>query len=631
MTHESVHSFFSRIASELPANVAIAAGPRQLSYRDLEEKSNTLANFLLANGTSPATPVAVLTDDRVEILIAILGILKARCVFAPLDPKIPEKRLDAMISLLAPEWIITEAKFLPLLNNLLRVTGNNARVVCVDTDYKSYFNPSKPNVESQPDDMCYVYFTSGSTGQPKAIAGRLKGIDHFIRWEIKALGLGADSRVSQILPPSFDGSLRDMFIPLCTGGTACAPEDNDILLDTERLIAWLERDRINVIHCVPSLFRSLLNEELTAGNFKSLKYILMAGEPLLPADVKRWTGIFGERIQLINLYGTSETTMAKFAYFVKSSDRKRRSIPVGKPIEGAAAMVVDQTGRPCPRGTIGEIYIRTPYRALGYYNQPELTRESFIQNPFSNDPNDIVYKTGDLGRVLGDGNFEYLGRLDRQVKIRGNRVELPEIEDVLRNYAAITDVAVMAREDSSGHNYLCAYVVTGPETNTEELRQLVLNQLPDYMVPSTFVIMESLPRTISGKVDVQALPAPGQTRVGINEYVAPSTHVEKVLAGIWTEVLGIEQVGIHDNFFQLGGHSLRATQIFSRMRAALNVDVPLRSLFETPTVAGLAALISAKLLAPALQVEPIKPVSRQHLLPLFCTTAALVSGPAGTK
>ena len=187
-----------------------------------------------------------------------------------------------------------------------------------------------------------------------------------------------------------------MFIPLCTGGTACAPAEGETVLETGKLIEWLDEKQITVIHCVPSLFRSLLNEPLTDDNFKSLKYILMAGEPLLPSDVKRWIDIFGERIQLINLYGTSETTMAKFAYFVKASDQERHSIPVGKPIDGAAAVVVDKRGRPCQTGMIGEIYIRTPYRALGYYNQPELTREAFIQNPFNNDPNDIVYKTGEV-------------------------------------------------------------------------------------------------------------------------------------------------------------------------------------------------------------------------------------------
>ncbi|HEY0366789.1 MAG TPA: amino acid adenylation domain-containing protein, partial [Pyrinomonadaceae bacterium] len=630
MKHESVQAIFSRIASQVPTNIAIEVGSRQVSYVELEEKSNSLANFLLANGATAGSPVAVLTEDRVEILIAVLGILKAGCVFAPLDPKVPEKRLEAMMSLLAPHWFITESQFLRKLNGLSKETGNRARVICVDVEadaccldevtvlaeYATYFNPAKPVIESQPDDMCYVYFTSGSTGQPKAIAGRLKGIDHFIRWEIKTLGLGEDTRVSQILPPSFDGSLRDMFIPLCTGGTACAPVERETVLETGKLIEWLDDKGITVIHCVPSLFRSLLNEPLSNDNFKSLRYILMAGEPLLPSDVKRWTDVFGERIQLINLYGTSETTMAKFAYFVKSADQQRRSIPIGKPIEGAAAVVVDKRGRPCQAGMIGEIYIRTPYRALGYFNQPELTREAFIQNPFNNDPNDIVYKTGDLGRVLDDGNFEYLGRLDRQVKIRGNRVELSEIEDVLRGHTAVTDVAVIDREDSSGHNYLCAYVVLGSELDTEELRQLVLNSLPDYMAPSAFIVMDALPRTISGKIDRNALPVPGRTRSGMDEYVAPSTHVEKVVAGIWTEVLGIEQVGINDNFFQLGGHSLRATQILSRVRGALNVEVPLRSLFETPTVAGLATLIDEKLSSTAPESEPIKTVSRDRSLPL---------------
>src|SRR5690242_7552282 len=249
MKRENVHSCFSRIASELPTNIAIAAGPRRISYRELEERSNSLANFLLANGASAAAPVAVLTNDRVEILIAVLGILKARCVFAPLDPHTPEKKLAAMISLLEPEWFITETQFLGRVNKLSKETGKKARVVCVDnetgaccldhltvlTDYGNYFNPAALKIAAQPDDICYVYFTSGSTDQPKAIAGRLKGLDHLIRWEIETLGLGADSRISQILPPSLDRSLCDIFVPLCAGGTACVPEDNHILRDTKKL------------------------------------------------------------------------------------------------------------------------------------------------------------------------------------------------------------------------------------------------------------------------------------------------------------------------------------------------------------------------------------------------------------
>src|SRR5690242_20643379 len=284
MEHENVHSFVSWIASGFPGNIAIAAGARRVSYRELEERSNSLANFLLAKGASAGAPVAILTTDRVQILISILGILKARCVFAPLDPQLPEKRREAMMSLLAPEWLITETQLLHRVDNQWEELS----------EYESYFNPAQTMVESQPDDMCYVYFTSGSTGRPKAIAGRLKGIDHFIRWEIKTLSLGADTRVSQLLPPTFDGSLRDMFIALCTGGTACVPDDNQTLLDTDKLISWLDRERITVVHCVPSLFRSLLNGNLTADNFKSLRYILMAGEPLLPADIKRWTDVFGE-------------------------------------------------------------------------------------------------------------------------------------------------------------------------------------------------------------------------------------------------------------------------------------------------------------------------------------------------
>ena len=608
MKNLNVIELFEHSVDEHESRTAIERNGQVLTYGELDIASSNLANYLLDAGATKGATVAILLDDPVETIKAILGTLKAGCVFVPLEAAMPEKRLLSMLSLVQPQWFIVEEQFLDLVE---RVNDGTAKVICIGgNDFTGYFNPRRPNIELEPDDMCYVYFTSGSTGQPKGIAGRRKGIDHFIRWEVKTLGVGPGTRVSQVLPFSFDGSLRDIFVPLTAGGTICVPPGRDTLFDAREFVQWIDSQRVNIIHCVPSLFRAMGNQDLNSRLFRDLKYILMAGEPLLPSDVKRWLDVFGDRIQLINLYGTSETTMAKFIYFVKSSDQERRSIPIGQPMEGAAALIVDAKGRPCPRGAVGEIYIRTPFRSLGYYNAPELTREVFIPNPFNNDPDDIVYKTGDLARVLENGNFEYLGRQDGQVKIRGIRVELEEIENVLRAHESVLDVAAIDREDAAGYNYLCAFVVLAGDTNAAQLHEHCAAHLPDYMVPSAFVVMSELPRTISGKIDRRALPK----SIGVNgrEYVAPGTPLEELICNAFADVLGLERVGAKDNFFHIGGHSLSATRVVSRVKAGLGATVGLRDLFEAPTPALLAQRVE-QIESGTVEAGPVlRPVAREE-------------------
>jgi non-ribosomal peptide synthetase component F len=425
--------------------------------------------------------------------------------------------------------------------------------------------------------------------------------------------------VSQLLPLSFDGSLRDVFVALCSGGRVCVPPSREVVLEAGKLLEWLEAERVNVMHCVPSLFRAMVNEGLRAEQLSALRYILMAGEVLQPADVKRWMSVYGERVQLINLYGTTETTMAKFAYFVKAADTERRFIPVGKPIPGARAVIVDEQGKACPPGTVGEIYIRTPYRSLGYYRQPQLTAEVFIQNPFSNDSADIVYKTGDLGRQLEDGNYEYVGRRDGQVKVRGQRVELGEIEAILCRHERVKEAVVLARPDETGAQRLVAYVVAADDREAftvTEMHSYLREKLPHYMIPVALVQLSEMPLTPNGKVDRRALPEPDQDRVTLGiEYAAPRTGIEEILVNIWTEVLAVKQVGIHDNFFELGGHSLLATQVVSRVRRAFSIELPLRALFEAPTVMGLALRVESAMHTDE-AVPPLRAVARVGDLPL---------------
>ncbi len=636
MSHQSAQDLFSSIAAEFGSRVAIERGGSGVTYRELEDESNRLANFLREGRVGRGTMVGLFTDDPLQVITGILGVLKAGAIFVPLDPTFPEQRLQVMCAQVNPTWYVTGARHLEKLHRLS--TGeDHVRVICLDAqpqnaqkaavanddfeilwDYGSYERASRPEVKSDPDAPCSIYFTSGSTGKPKAILGRLKGIDHYARWEIDALGVKAGTRVSQLASPSFDGFLKDAFVPLCAGGTVCAPESRNIILDAARLVDWLDIEQVAVLHCVPSVFRSLINQGLNKNYFEAMKHVVLAGEPLLPADVRRWLEVFGERISLANLYGPTETTILKVFHFVQPEDIERPSIPLGKPMAGAAVLIMDSALQPCHEGAVGEIYIRTPYCSLGYYGEPELTREVFIPNPFNDNPADIIHKTGDYGRILEDGSLEFLGRRDQQVKIRGVRVELGEIENRLRSNTAVADVAVIDRDDPEGNKFLVAYVTLTNGTGSEGLREYLAEWLPESMLPSAFVELDQLPRTLNGKIDRKALPAleTVQAEREAGESI-PHGPVEEIVAGIWSEVLRLPAVGRRSNFFNLGGHSLLATQVILRVRNTLKVEMPVSSMFEAPTVEQFARLIQDRISEGGQSEQlPLEVVSRESDLPL---------------
>jgi amino acid adenylation domain-containing protein len=618
MSYESVQEMFSRVAAEFGPQTAIERAGRRVTYANLEAESNRLANFLLEGGVGKGTMVGVLTHDPVQIVTGILGVLKAGAVFVPLDTTFPEGRLRVMNEQVEPQWYVSETKHQELLKSLLSNANRNATIVSLDNnDYLRFEQLHHPRVPSDPDASCSIYFTSGSTGRPKAILGRLKGIDHFVRWEIEALGARPGTRVSQLASPCFDGFLKDVFVPLCCGGIVCAPESREILADAPRLVKWVDDNRLEILHCVPSVFRSLLNEKLEQHHFEALRYVVMAGEPLYPADVKRWIEIFGERIKLVNIYGTTETSVAKVAYEVRPEDVERPTVPVGKAIKGAAIMLMDAAGKPCRQGTVGEIYIRTPYRSFGYYGEPQLTSQVFVQNPFTRHANDLVHKTGDYGRFLEDGNLEYLGRRDQQVQIRGVRIELGEIENLLRAHDAVADVAVVDRKDLEGNKFLVAYLTLTNGTGSDRLREYLAERLPPSMLPSAFVEMEQLPRTLNGKIDRKALPALELTQAKRDNESGTLTPIEEIVAGIWCEVLRLPSVGREADFFTLGGHSLLASQVVHRVQDIFKFELTVRSIFEAPTVVQLAAVIQAKLSeGDPVAATRIEPVGRDGKLPL---------------
>ena len=618
MSFRSVQETFSEMAAQFGPQVAIERGGRWVTYQSLETESNRLANFLLEGGAGQGVMVGLMTEDPVSIITGILGVLKAGAVFVPLDPTFPDGRLRIMSDQVQPQFYVTETRHLPKLDKLREQANREAKIVCFDGgEYQNYQRTEHPGVASDPDAPCSIYFTSGSTGKPKAILGRLKGIDHFMRWEIKAVGAGPGTRVSQLASPSFDGFLKDVFVPLCVGGVVCAPESRDIILDTWALADWLDVEQVELLHCVPSVFRALLNEGLNSRYFEAMKCVVMTGEPLYPADVKRWRDTFGDRIRLFNIYGTTETTLSHFAYEIKSEDADRPSIPVGRPIDGGPPLVIDTKGKLCGLGAVGEVHIRTEYRSHGYYNEPELTREIFIQNPLSDDPNDLVHKTGDYGRILKSGDLEHLGRRDQQVQIRGVRVELGEIENLLRGHEAVADVAVIDRDDPEGNKLLVAFVTLSNGTGTDALRQYVADRLPPTMLPSAFIELDELPRTLNGKIDRKALPDLELLQAERELEAGKMTPVEEIVAGIWCEVLRLPSIARHGNFFNLGGHSLLVTQVLARVREYLKVEVPVRSIFEAPTLEQFARLIEEQIShGQQSEIAAITKVSRDGELPL---------------
>jgi amino acid adenylation domain-containing protein len=444
-----------------------------------------------------------------------------------------------------------------------------------------------------PDDAAYIFFTSGTTGVPKGVLGCHKGLAHFLAWQREAFRVSPQDRCAQLTNPSFDPVLRDVFLPLTSGALLCLPEDG-AELGGGRTLSWLEGERISLLHTVPALAQSWLDGSRSRVSLRALRWVFFAGEPLSETLVRRWRRTFPDTGGIVNLYGPTETTLIKCSYRVPTEVSPGVQ-PVGWPLPEAQALVFGDGNQLCGIGEPGEVVLRTPFRSLGYLNAPAENRKRFVQNPFRDDDRDLLYFTGDRGRYRPDGMLEILGRLDDQVKIRGVRVEPGEVTAILSRHPAVRSCAVLAYQDEHDQYFLAAYVVLSQrnETLVPELRTYLGKQVPAVIVPTDFVLLEQLPLTHNGKLDRRALPAPGQRGSGPRAtFVAPRTPVEETVAGIWKQVLQLERVGVRDNFFELGGHSLLASQVMARLRDAFCIALPLRTLFEQPTVEKLAVSIT---------------------------------------
>ena len=611
--HQAIHRLFEAQVERTPDAMAVAFEDRQLTYRELNARANQLAHHLRKLGVGPEVLVGICLERSLEMVVGLLGILKAGGAYVPLDPAYPKQRLSFMVEDAQLPVLVTQERLVEELPE------HSAKVLCLDRDWGLIGQESEGNPASGAgaENLAYVIYTSGSTGKPKGVFGPHRGAVNRFAWMWEAYPFEAEEVCCQKTSLNFVDSIWEIFGPLLQGiRTVTIPEE--VMQDPYQLVQALAAQQVTRIVLVPSLLRLLLDAGIDLRRrLPRLKLWVSSGEPLPRELSERFLEAMPQSV-LLNLYGSSEVAADVTCYDTRELGAQLSSVPIGRPIANTQILLLDRQLGLVPIGVPGELCVGGDGLARGYLNRPELTAEKFVPHPFPAGAPARLYKTGDLARWLPEGNLEYLGRLDHQVKIRGARVEPGEVEAVLGGHAEVSEAVVEARQEAGGELRLVAYVVPGREPRGLEsdegeqvqaaesgqrpsptdlarrLRHFLAKRLPAYMLPGAVVVLEQLPRTPNGKVDRRALPAPEHSgaEAGV-EYTAPRTAVEQALAEIWAEVLRIERVGIHANFFELGGHSLMATQVISRVRRTLRVELSVRSIFEGPTVAELAERVEA--------------------------------------
>jgi len=595
-----VHEIFQLQVERSPESTAVIFENRQLTYKQLNQRANQLAQHLRRLGVKPEIKVGIYLERSLEMVIGLLGILKAGGSYVPLDPAYPTERTTFILGDTQTPIILTQEKFIAnLIGNLPQ---HQPQIISLDSDWEEIAKNSPKNLlgGATLDNLIYTIYTSGSTGRPKGVMVPHRGISNQIFWRQTTFGLTPTDKVLQNISFSFDPSVWQIFWPLCYGAqlVLASPSGHK---DISYLVQLIAAAQITVIAVVPSILRPLL-EEPGIENCQCLKHVTCGGEALPVELIERFHSRLNLDNVLYNCYGPTETSID--ATFWPSTGQTATQIPtvtapIGLPITNMEIYILDENLQPVPIGETGELHIGGVGLARGYLNLPELTAEKFIPHPFKQVTGERLYKTGDLGRYLPDGNIEFLGRIDSQVKIRGFRIELAEIETILSQYSGVNQALVVVREDIPGDQRLVAYVVPDPEypeynLYSHELREFLADKLPEYMVPYAFVLLESLPLNPNGKIDYQALPIPDQSANFVREtsFIPPRNPTEEILAAIWSQVLGVEQVGVQDNFFALGGHSLLATKVIARCRQTFSQPISLKLLFENPTIAQFADSIT---------------------------------------
>ncbi|MDU0954961.1 amino acid adenylation domain-containing protein, partial [Bradyrhizobium sp.] len=569
-----VHELFEAQAERTPDAVAVVHEDRRLSYAELNTQANRLAHHLRKLGVKPDDRVAICIERSIDLVAAELAILKCGAAYVPLDPAYPAERLSFMIEDCEASLVLTaRGAVLPEglevhsidVGDVLRVAGDD----------------SNPGVSRDSGSDAYIMYTSGSTGTPKGVVIPHRAIGRLVINNGYA-DFNASDRVAFAANPAFDATTMEVWAPLLNGGCIVVIEQ-EAVLDPLQLSDAFQQQRVTAFFVTTSLFNHYV--KVSPQLFAGLRFLLTGGERADPQCFRKVISGAAPR-HFIHCYGPTETTTFAITHEITEVDERAGSIPLGRPISNTHIYILDAYGEPAPIGVAGEIYIGGAGVARGYLNRPELTAARFVEDRFSGEAGARLYRTGDLGRWLGDGTIAYLGRNDFQVKIRGFRIELGEIEARLSEHAGVRDVAVVAREDAPGDKRLVAYYVSDAAIGAEQLRGHLAARLPDYMVPAAYVHLDRLPLTPNGKLDRKALPAPEGTAFAAQAYEPPQGETEEVIARIWSELLGVERIGRHDNFFALGGHSLLLAKMQVRLsQAGLSLSIP--RIFANPTIASL--------------------------------------------
>jgi amino acid adenylation domain-containing protein len=645
-----IHHLFESQVEKAPEAVAVVFENQQLTYRKLNRKANQLGHYLQSIGVGAEVMVGICAARSIDLIIGILGILKAGGAYVPIDPAYPKERIDFMLADTQLQFVVTEQQWIDSFSkNTSENISENTKVVCLDRDWReiAQHNLGNPVSATTSQNLAYLIYTSGSTGQPKGVQMPHASVTNYLQAIAKILPIHNQDIYLHTASFSFTASVRQLFLPLSQGATSmlATREQTRSPLD---LFTLIEQRGVTISDGVPSVWRYGLialesldrkydrkyTEALSASK---LRMIVFGGELLPYQLIQKLRRLFHLKrssqnpIQFLNILGQTESIGHGFYAIPETHDLEDGYVPVGHPlIDIQQVYILDEHQEPVQIGASGEVHIAGETLARGYLHRPAANAEKFISNPFN--PQQKLFKTGDVARLNSDRNLEILGRIDFQVNIRGMRVELEEIEAVIKLYPLIHEAAVAAKDDGLGGQRLVAYIVVQDrdadldvdlDTNLGELRNFLANKLPDYMVPHTLVIMEKLPVLPNGKLDRKRLPEPDISAIQ-REFVAPQTPTQKIMAKIWSEVLGIPKIGLHDNFLELGGHSLLASLVISRLREALSIELSIASLFAAPTIAIFSKQIDQQISETSEQIPAdsqntstaLVPVSRNQNLPL---------------
>lgn len=589
------YQLFEAQAERIPDATAVVFEDQQLTYRELNERANQLAHFLQTLGVKPEARVGILCERSLEMITALVGVAKAGGAYVPLDPLFPSERLAFMLRDAHVDVLLTQERLVAGLPKL------EAQIVCLDADWSAISSQPSSNLSlaARPENLCYVLYTSGSTGKPKGVAVEHRQLVSYLCAITEVLAPQAGESFATVSTLAADLGNTAIFPALCGGG-ALHVISHERASNAAAFAEYISHHKIDCVKIVPSHLGALV-ASLPGAEAQLLprRQLVLGGE----ASRRVWAEQLQQlspSCQVLNHYGPTETTVGVLTHALSACSYPGATLPLGRPLAHTRVYIVDRRLRPAPIGIAGELCVAGEGLTRGYWNHPDLTADKFIPDAFSGTPGARLYRTGDLTRYLPGGEIEFLGRIDDQVKVRGYRIELGEIGKVLGEHRAAREAVVVAREDQTGEDRLVAYVVCRASLSVTEMRAHLAARLPEYMIPSAFVVLKSMPLTPNGKVDRQALPAPELNTAREREISAPRTEIESLIVRMWAELLKVEPISIDDNFFELGGHSLLATQLISRVREEFKIELPLSSLFEHPTVAALATEISQIQTAPGL-------------------------------